>query len=431
MEERHIPAHELHEDSEMHPRTKSLTHTQRLRNLLDISVLLTSYESAAETIPLVLEKFAATLSLRSAVVFLEPDQVFTWTNQALPDTEAAEAAETARRSYRTLFQDTPEAGNAERRVQTTPWQKAGGAVSITLPLTTHRVGTIGVVVIIGYEFDEEDLLYFDTAVNQLSLAILRDLRIRSQQSAGEQKVTTAERARSEAESAQAEAERIRRLQEDLLAVVSHDLKNPLTSILINSELLTLTEGLDDIARIKVAAVRKSARQMQSLISDLLDWTKLDLGRLALQKESCRLDRLMADAVELMQPIIERSAVQLKTRVVPAAARVECDPKRILQVFSNLLGNAAKFTPSGGRILFAAAVKEREVVFSVTDSGPGIPANLQPHVFERLWQAPETAGSGAGLGLAIAKGLVEAHGGRIWLESEPGKGSTFFVALPQT
>ena len=110
-------------------------------------------------------------------------------------------------------------------------------------------------------------------------------------------------------------------------------------------------------------------------------------------------------------------------------RVQADAQRILQVLSNLLGNAARFTPPGAEIKVRAQRADDQVVFSVADSGPGIPAEHLPHIFDRFWQARRTGRHGIGLGLAIVKGIVEAHGGRVWAESELGVGSTFFFTLP--
>jgi signal transduction histidine kinase len=109
--------------------------------------------------------------------------------------------------------------------------------------------------------------------------------------------------------------------------------------------------------------------------------------------------------------------------------VQADPDRVLQIFSNLLGNAVKFTPSHGRIVVAAAQDGKLVRFSVSDTGPGLSADERQHVFDRFWQAEETGRFGIGLGLSIAKGLVEAQGGHIWAEGVPGQGTTFFFTLP--
>jgi signal transduction histidine kinase len=112
-----------------------------------------------------------------------------------------------------------------------------------------------------------------------------------------------------------------------------------------------------------------------------------------------------------------------------APPARCDRERILQVLTNLLSNAIKFSPPGGAVRVEAARRNGEVVVSVRDSGPGIPADQRAHIFDRFWQAKETAGLGTGLGLSIARGLVERHGGRLWVDSEVGAGSTFSFTLP--
>jgi signal transduction histidine kinase len=134
-------------------------------------------------------------------------------------------------------------------------------------------------------------------------------------------------------------------------------------------------------------------------------------------------------VELHRPLAQQKMLRLEGQVIGQDPGTRCDRPRILQVLSNLIGNAIKFTPAGGAITVRADLGGREARFSVTDSGSGIAADELPHIFERFWQARKAARTGAGLGLAIAKGIVEAHRGRIWVESVPGKGSTFFFTLP--
>ena len=122
-------------------------------------------------------------------------------------------------------------------------------------------------------------------------------------------------------------------------------------------------------------------------------------------------------------------VHLGLEVPGALPPVLADRDRLLQVFSNLLGNALKFTPAGGEIRVGARVEDEQVLFYVRDTGPGIPTELLAHIFDRFWQANRTDRRGAGLGLSIARGIVEAHGGRLQVESEPGRGSTFSFTVP--
>jgi signal transduction histidine kinase len=135
------------------------------------------------------------------------------------------------------------------------------------------------------------------------------------------------------------------------------------------------------------------------------------------------------AFELMQPIASKNDIVLKTAIDAHIPAVECDPARLVQVLTNLLSNAIKFSPNGGTITVGAERRGMEICFSVSDRGAGIPEDQFEHLFDRYWQAKETARFGVGLGLAIAKGIVESHGGQIWVESEIGRGSTFSFTVP--
>jgi PAS domain S-box-containing protein len=220
-----------------------------------------------------------------------------------------------------------------------------------------------------------------------------------------------------------------RTRDDVLGVVAHDLRSPLSTIATSASLVLRTQSLDDRGRRYLELITRSASRMEHLIQDLLDVTRLEAGNLAIESRSETAASLVEEARESMHLQAEQKQLVVESEVEDALPPVKADRRRVLQVFSNLLGNALKFTPPGGRILLRAARAGEDVRFSVSDTGPGIPAEQREHVFDRYWQARETAHAGAGLGLAIAKGLVEAHGGRIWVESTPGEGSTFSFTLP--
>jgi signal transduction histidine kinase len=169
--------------------------------------------------------------------------------------------------------------------------------------------------------------------------------------------------------------------------------------------------------------------MTRLVSDLLDVAKLDAGH-ALPVDLLMRDvsDLIRQAMELQEPLATSRRIEL-TAEVTGSAHALCDGDRVEQVLANLIGNALKFTPQGGTIRVRARGNEREVVVSVSDTGTGIPAAQLPHLFEPYWQADTERRTGAGLGLAIAKAIVVAHGGRIWVESASGAGSTFHFTLP--
>ena len=220
-----------------------------------------------------------------------------------------------------------------------------------------------------------------------------------------------------------------RTRDELIAVVSHDLKNPLATMVTTAELLARSEAPDEKRRRWVESLRRSADAMKHLIEDLLDIARIEAGRLTIEEQRCAVGALLAEALDLMQPLAQQKRLRIERRVPGREVYVRCDRPRILRVLSNLIGNSIKFTSEGGAITIRAELADREVRFSVTDTGSGIVADELPHIFERFWQARKTARLGAGLGLAIAKGIVEAHTGRIWAQSEVGKGSTFFFTLP--
>jgi PAS domain S-box-containing protein len=226
-----------------------------------------------------------------------------------------------------------------------------------------------------------------------------------------------------------QARRAIQSREDLLAVVSHDLRNPLSVILVSATLALHTSPPGDTNRRAIEAIRRSALRMDRLISDLLDASTIEAGRLSLETAAQSVDHIVRDAIEALEaPAAQK---RLKLEVVGGGdLGVFCDRGRMLQVFSNLIGNATKFTPEGGSITVRVEPRDQEVCFSVTDTGPGIPEDQLPRLFDRYWQAKRTARLGTGLGLAIAKGIIEAQGGRIAVESKLGVGSTFSFTLPR-
>jgi signal transduction histidine kinase/DNA-binding response OmpR family regulator len=226
-----------------------------------------------------------------------------------------------------------------------------------------------------------------------------------------------------------------RARDDVLAIVSHDLRNPIHAIYMASSFLldVIPEDEADataaLARRQAQVMRRSAQRANALIGDLLDVTRIEAGRLTVSAQPVDAADLLTEAMHDAAPLAEQKGLRL-TSVVPAdLPRVRADRGRVSQVFGNLLGNAIKFTPSGGAVTVHAAHVGREVRFSVDDTGPGIPAAHLPHLFDRYWQARETQALGTGLGLFIAKGVTEAHGGRLWAESQPGAGASFHFTLP--
>jgi PAS domain S-box-containing protein len=223
-----------------------------------------------------------------------------------------------------------------------------------------------------------------------------------------------------------EAERAWRAREDLLAIVSHDLRNPLTSILASVGILDKVAGDERVTKY-ARVILRSAERMEHLIRDLLDFAEIEAGALVVKRQIIESASLIRDTVEILKPLAEKKKLRLETQV-EGELSVSCDRDRILQVLSNLVGNAIKFTPDGGSISIRVTRSGANAEFAVSDTGPGIPETELAHIWERFWQGKERLPGSVGLGLAIAKGLVEAHGGRIWTESRVGVGTTMYFTL---
>jgi signal transduction histidine kinase len=225
--------------------------------------------------------------------------------------------------------------------------------------------------------------------------------------------------------------RLAESREEVLRVVAHDLRNPLAAVLLRVDMAFAALSEDPVkVRQALEGAQRNARTMMRLVDDLVDRELAEAGRLALDKVAQDVPALLGDAAEMVESQSRDKGVEV--RVDADAVRgtsVVCDRDRVLQVLSNLLGNAIKFGPRGRPILLGALREESDVRFSVSDEGPGIDSEQLPHVFDRMWQAEPRARGGLGLGLFIARGIVRAHEGRIWAESSPGKGSTFFFTLP--
>lgn len=239
--------------------------------------------------------------------------------------------------------------------------------------------------------------------------------------------------------------RATRARDEVLGVVAHDLRNPLSTVKMCAS--ALSSGASASAMPPAAAervieltgvIQESVTWMEHIIRDLLDVTALEAGRLSVQPSPLPVEDVL-DAVEGMYtPIAAEAGVTLEVRVElePPPPPVRADADRVLQAIGNLVGNAIKFTQQGGHVSVVAAVASPpesggvEIVrIEIRDNGPGIAADQLPHIFDRFWQVRRTIRAGAGLGLAIAKGIVEAHGGSLAVESEVGTGTCFRLDLP--
>ena len=234
----------------------------------------------------------------------------------------------------------------------------------------------------------------------------------------------------ESERLRLEAQRATRAREDVLAVVAHDLRSPLSTILMSARLLQepTTDASTQTSAVIGGRIVRAVTRMESLIKDLLDLAAIEAGQLAVDQQPVEAQSLASEAIEMMLPIARAKGLELTAHI--ADQLLSCDRGRILQVFSNLIGNAVKFTPSAERItVFGTVDDESTYRFTVEDSGPGIAPDQLPHIFDRYWQARNTDRRGVGLGLSIASGIITAHGGRIWVESEVARGTTFQFTLP--
>jgi len=223
------------------------------------------------------------------------------------------------------------------------------------------------------------------------------------------------------------AEEAVRHLEEVMAIVSHDIRGPLGSLLMGVD--TLEADSANIPK-TVAVIRRSAQRLARLIDDLVDLSSIRSRRLSVIATESTAQALIEECLAEITADAATKDISLVHEPSPELT-IRCDPKRIAQVLFNLLNNAVKFSPTGGTIEVGAQADPLEVVFWVRDSGVGIPQGNLSRVFDRHWQAPATAAQGQGLGLFISKGIVEAHGGRIWAESEVGRGTTFRFALPLT
>jgi signal transduction histidine kinase len=221
------------------------------------------------------------------------------------------------------------------------------------------------------------------------------------------------------------------LRDQVLGVVAHDLRNPLSTILNQAWLLQRQHPEPGRQPQKpVEVIHRAATRMNRLIQDLLDVALMEAGQLTIERARLSARELIVEAVEMQRSLATSSSLELHVDLDRNVPEIWGDRHRLLQVFENLIGNAIKFTQAGGRITAGAASRGHEVVFRVTDTGCGIPSENLPRVFDRFWQATRAGRQGAGIGLPITKGIVEAHGGRIWVESTQGQGTTFFFTIPR-
>ncbi len=228
------------------------------------------------------------------------------------------------------------------------------------------------------------------------------------------------------------AEEATRQRDHMLSVVSHDLKNPLTTIGMNADLIVRlmdVSGGGDLAVRAARSIRSAVDRMNRLVCDLLDVAQLDHGGLRIERNCEDWECIRQEIVDMVLPLAQEKSQTVSFPALDGKLCLICDRQRLVQVFMNVIGNAIKFSPVGSEICVFTEVREEDVRFVVEDEGPGIQRENVPHVFDRFWQAKRGSYDGIGLGLAIAREIVRNHGGEIWVESEPGRGTRFIFTLP--
>jgi signal transduction histidine kinase len=221
------------------------------------------------------------------------------------------------------------------------------------------------------------------------------------------------------------------LKNDLVATVAHEFRTPLTSLHMAIHLCTeqavgpLTEKQADL----LYAAREDCERLQSIVDELLDLSRIQSGRVELRRVRLEVESLVQGAIEAQRPAAAQHGVELRSEVLPGDGEVVADPERAQLIFTNLLSNAIRHSPGGGVVSVAAGRAGDAVRFAVHDAGAGVPREYQQAIFEKFFRMPGAPAGAAGLGLFIAKELVQAHGGEIGVDSEPGRGATFWFTLP--
>lgn len=304
---------------------------------------------------------------------------------------------------------------------------AGVAARVLLPIAVMMPFLLGLFVVSGARAGlYDDRLGISILISLLTLFILAAVGW----TAGE--IREVDRQRRELlekeKAARARMEQTLREREEILSVVSHDLRNPLNTVSATASLLL--EGIlpEEERPRHLEIIKRSAHTMERLIRDLLDVTRIERGRLSVQRRPCDVSKLFREGCEELGHVARENGVRLRCRV-DDLPELDVDPERIRQVLANLVGNAVRYTPEGGEVTVEATEVDGEVMVRVADTGPGIPEDEIPHLFDPFWQGEGGKGQGAGLGLAIVKGLVEAHGGRVWAVTSPDSGATLSFTLP--
>ena len=281
---------------------------------------------------------------------------------------------------------------------------------------------------------QEDLDLLMTIANHVSIAIDN---ARSYKALEQLNLTLEQRVQERTKALEAANARLRehdRLRSLFVSTVSHELRTPMTSMkgLVENMLDGLTGNLTDRQSFYLERVKHNVERLARMSNELLDLTRIDAGGMQLFRTQLSLNDLVKEVVDTLQPAARQKSLSLSARMKSGIPEISADRDKLHQVLTNLISNAIKFTKPGGEIMLDGCLKDNNLIqISIRDTGCGIPPNEIPHIFERFYRGESVAveSRGAGLGLAISKSLIELHGGQIWVESVPGKGSCFYVTLP--
>ena len=411
----------------------------RLEHLYEIGKLYATFENVEQTLDPALVIVAKTLPLRSAVLIEEDgrSKMTVWAPDVQDPAHMSAARQRAAAAYAYLIGASNESlGLGEAHLAATPMPRQAegeGALAprfILIPLVVANHSPFGALQLEGARpVDKADLMFVNAIANQLAIALDRDRSRRREVARREH----AEALAVENARLYEEAQHAVRVREHILAIVSHDLKNPLGAIMMTAETLARGGGKHEPPGPEVVQavgrIRRATERIGRIIGDLLDFASIETGNLAIARQPCDPGPILDETLASFEGIAQKKQQRLTVQVEPDLPKVYCDRDRILQVLSNLVGNATAATPAQGTIRLRAEKRGEGVLFAVSDSGPGIGQDDLAHLFERYWRSGEAQYEGQGLGLAIVKGIIDAHRGRIWVESARGSGATFFFTVP--
>ncbi len=405
---------------------------QRLEQLYEVNKLFATFENVEQIFEPTLGIVTRTLPLRSAILIKVDDdrsKMIVWPSEGQNSGHMRTVKQHLQAAYAYLV-------GAASTVSRAGTEANLAKKFIVIPLVVAHHPPFGALQLEGVQpFDKADLIFVNAIANQLAIALDRDRRRRrditrreiAERSREKYQALADENARLYEQARQAVRER-----EQILAIVSHDLKNPLGTILMTTATLA-KRGISKERRRElpqaVGRIQRSAERMQRLIEDLLDFASIEAGRVAIKPQPHDPVSMIHETLACFESVSQETQLRLTADVEPDLPAISCDRDRILQVLSNLVDNAIKATAEGGQIVVRAEARGHELLFAVSDDGPGISEEDAKHLFERYWRSDEANYQGTGLGLAIAGGIVSAHGGRIWAESELGRGATFLFTVP--